>query len=147
MSSVDQKYGDLVRLKERLQEKCSQLSKKLGEASQQLKSVTTTLELLGYENENPSEIEAKYIYPPSQLKGLTQPQAVERIAKANNGRFKITDVIPLLIEAGVLKRSKNSYSIVFSMIQRTEKYERVGPGEYSLKTESIQRPLIVGNSR
>jgi hypothetical protein len=141
MSNIE-KYGDLVRLKDRLQEKCSQLSKKLGEASQQLKSVTTTLELLGYED-GIADTESKFIYPPSQLRGLTQPQAVERIAKANGGRFKITDVIPVLIEAAVLKRSKNSYSIVFSMIQRTEKYERVGPGEYALKPDNPQRALLV----
>lgn len=136
-------HAELIKLKQRLEEKVSTFARKLGEAQQQLKSVATTLELLGYSGENVAAPERKFIYPPIQLKGLTQPQALERIAKANNGRFKITDVIPVLIEAGVMKRTKNAYSMIFSTIQRTEKYERVGPGEYVLKSETPQRALLV----
>jgi hypothetical protein len=141
---TESRYGDLLKLRQRLQDKCDVFAKKLSEAQSQLRSVTTTLELLGYGAKPLVEtLENRFIFPPPQLKGLTQPQALERIAKANNGRFKIVEVIPVLVEAGILKKSKNSYSIIFGTIQRTEKYERVGPGEYGLKSEGQQRNLLV----
>jgi hypothetical protein len=128
MSQNEATYGELLRLKRRLEEKYESLTKQCEEVEKQLLSVTTTLDLLGYRGEDkPSEA---LIFPPEQVKGLTHHQALERIAKANHGRFKMTDAIRVLVAAGLISNPKNAYSILFNTIKRVGKFKRVGPGVY-----------------
>jgi hypothetical protein len=90
--------------------------------------VNTTLNLLGFRGND--EMPEPLIFPPEQVKGLTHHQALERIAKANHGRFKITEAIRVLVAAGMISNPKNAYSILFNTIKRVGKFKRVGPGEY-----------------
>jgi hypothetical protein len=130
MAYHDQTYSELVNLKQRLEDKNQSLSRQLLEVQHQLKSVLTTLELLG--RKDTPEPEANLIFPPEQVRGLTQHQALERIAKANNGRFKLVDAKKVLVAAGLVTTPKNAYSILAGAIRRGAKFRKVGPGEYEL---------------
>jgi hypothetical protein len=67
------------------------------------------------------------------FRGLTQAQALEKIAKNGNGRFRIKDAKRILLDAGLIKTAKNANNIIYNVIQREEgKFRRISPGEYEL---------------
>jgi hypothetical protein len=41
-----------------------------------------------------------------------------------------------MIKAGIMKQTKNSTNMAHNAINRTDKFERVRPGEYRLKSEN-----------
>jgi len=129
-------YEKLSDLKHKLQAKVETLGQELEKATQQYTSVVTTLELLGHKNGDVSE--EYMIIPPSLLKGLTQIQALERIAKANNGRFTLKVAKRLLLAANLITTPKNAPNIIYTAIQRSGKFRKVGRGEYEL----TEKPVI-----
>ncbi len=140
MSQNEVAFGELLRLKQRLEEKYESLTKQCEEVEKQLVSVATTLDLLGYRGENkPPEA---LIFPPEQVKGLTHHQALERIAKANHGHFKMTDAIRVLVAAGLISNPKNAYSILFNTIKRVGKFKRLGPGVYGFSGAILAEAAI-----
>ena len=72
-------------------------------------------------------------FPVGKLRKLTQVQALIVIAKHNNGIVRAQEAKRLLIKAGVMRETKNSTNIIHAVILRSEKFERVRPGEYRLK--------------
>jgi hypothetical protein len=72
-------------------------------------------------------------FPIGKLRKLTQVQALTVIAKHYGGTFKAQEAKRLLIKAGVMRETKNSTNIIHAVIVRSEKFERVRPGEYRLK--------------
>ena len=75
-------------------------------------------------------------FPIGKLRNLTQVQALTAIAKHHGGTFKAQEAKRLLIRAGVMRETKNSTNIIHAVILRSEKFERVRPGEYRLKGAS-----------
>ena len=121
---------ELEELRIRLQAKIQSLQQEIQETKIKYQSVTTTLELLGFKTR--LDLSAP-LSETSVLKGLTQAQALERIAKNNGGRVKVRDAKRILLGAGLIKTPKNANNIIFNVIQREEgKYRRVSPGEYEL---------------
>jgi hypothetical protein len=60
-------------------------------------------------------------------------QALTVIAKHYGGTFKAQEAKRLLIKAGVMRETKNSTNIIHAVIVRSEKFEKVRPGEYRLR--------------
>jgi len=77
--------------------------------------------------------EAMATIPTSRLKGLSHSDAVIAIAKYNGGIVRTQEAKRLMIKAGIMKQSKNSTNMAHNAINRTDKFERVSPGEYRLK--------------
>ena len=75
-------------------------------------------------------------FPIAKLRGKTQVQALVAIANHNNGIVRAQEAKRLLIRAGVMRETKNSTNIIHAVILRSEKFERVRPGEYRLKGTS-----------
>jgi hypothetical protein len=80
-------------------------------------------------------------FPIGKLRKLTQVQALTVIAKHYGGTFKAQEAKRLLIKAGVMRETKNSTNIIHAVIVRSEKFERVKPGEYRLKAARINAEL------
>jgi|HubBroStandDraft_5_1064220.scaffolds.fasta_scaffold00822_1 hypothetical protein len=74
--------------------------------------------------------------PPSRLRGMTQLEAIVEIAHCNNGVVRAQDAKRLMIKAGVMKATKNSTNMTHGVIIRSERFDRVKPGEYRLKEVS-----------
>jgi hypothetical protein len=129
MSPSDETYASLAALEQSLKEKWESLSAQLQEIETDLKSVTRSLNLLGRRNDF---LPKTLIFPPEQVKGLTHEMALERIAKANNGRFKLIDAKKVFVAAGKISNPKNAYSILAGTIRRGNKFHKVGVGEYEL---------------
>ena len=73
------------------------------------------------------------LFPIGKLRKLTQVQALVVVAKHNDGIVRAQEAKRLLIKAGVMRQTKNSTNIIHAVILRSEKFERVRPGEYRLK--------------
>ena len=71
-----------------------------------------------------------------KLKGLSHSEAVIAIAKHNGGVVRTQDAKRLMIKAGIMSQTKNSTNMAHNAINRIDKFERIAPGEYRLKTES-----------
>jgi hypothetical protein len=132
MENNKQAYQELEELKQRLQAKMETLQVEFQDAKLKYQSVVTTLELLGYKTGLNLSSE-NTVADISGFKGLTQFQALQRIARNNNGRFKLKDAKRILLGAGLIKTAKNANNIIYNVIQREEgKFKRVAPGEYEL---------------
>ncbi|HEY4740863.1 MAG TPA: hypothetical protein VIH76_09745 [Candidatus Acidoferrales bacterium] len=101
-----------------------------------LAAVVTTINLLkGGKIDSPTEADS-YI---REFRGLTQVNALIKLARdSGTNRFRITDAKRVLVAAGLINSKKNASNILYTTIQRSEKFKRVAPGEYEL----ILKPVI-----
>ncbi len=137
MTKDNQAYEKLLELKQKLQAKMETLRKESEKATHEYLSVVTTLELLGHKGIDLTA--ADMVVPPSVLEGMTQIQALEHIAKANNGKLKIKTAKRLFIAANLVKNPRNASNIIYTAIQRSERFRKSGRGEYEL----IEKPVSV----
>jgi hypothetical protein len=132
-----------------LLEKRERLMRPLQELDQEIEHVTATLRSI----QKPRELAKPSLavpadFPLGKLRKLTQVQALVVIAKHNDGIIRAQEAKRLLIKAGVMRETKNSTNIIHAVIVRSEKFERVRPGEYRLKeseTENSDKTLFQPN--
>jgi hypothetical protein len=139
------RYSELVDLKRRLQARLDTLQQQLADAKVKYQAVVTTLEMLGY-RAHEDIAQGNLLVVQSEYKGLTQVQALEKIARENHGRFTMRDAKRILLAAGLIKNPKNASNILFSAIQRSDKFSRVAPGEYEIK-KGEEKPLLAEAAR
>jgi hypothetical protein len=124
---------ELQELKQKLQARMESLQQEYQEAKENYQSVVRTLGLLGIKpllDLNPGT--ALSVITPA-FRGLTQAQALEKIARDRGGRLKIREAKKIMLEAGLIKTAKNANNIIYNVIQREEgKFRRIAPGEYEL---------------
>ncbi len=130
-------HSDLMELKQTLHDKLDALYKLVERTKRDYESVINTLQLLGYKQvadfTTTSTETTFHVVETERYKGLTQAQALERIAKENGGRFKMKDAKRILVAAGLIKTAKNANNILHNVVQREEgKFRRIAPGEYEL---------------
>jgi hypothetical protein len=135
----------LTEHKKELLEKRERLMRPLQELDQEIEHVTATIRSIQKPNEKSKEFVAVATdFPLGKLRHLTQVQALVVIAKHNNGLVRAQEAKRLLIKAGVMRETKNSTSIVHAVILRSEKFERVRPGEYRLKNIEGDPTVVAG---
>jgi hypothetical protein len=105
------------------------------ELEQEIEHITATIRLLQKPPRPAVGFTANVTvdFPVGKLRKLTQVQALTVIAKHYGGTFKAQEAKRLLIKAGVMRETKNSTNIIHAVIVRSEKFEKVRPGEYRLK--------------
>jgi hypothetical protein len=134
---MKQLFPEVEDLKRNLRAQLDTLTVQLTELKRQLESVETTCKLLKeQESGGKAFMQLAGSIFASDLKGLTQLEALTKIAKANNNRLKLITAKDLLLRAGVTKSRKNANNIIFNVIKRSELFKRVAPGEYELVQES-----------
>jgi hypothetical protein len=85
---------------------------------------------------------------PSELKGKSQLSAMILIAQRNDGILNMVEAKRKLIQAGVAKNSKNTLSILYNVLGRSDRFEKVSPGVYRLREnrpaayENVNRPAL-----
>ncbi len=137
MNTTKQNFPELEDLKRRLEQQIDTVKAQLAQLQKQLESVTTTSALLKQEeNMHLSFMQTMNAVAASDLRGLTQLDALVKIAKANSNRLKLTIAKDLLLRSGVTKSRKNANNIIFNVIKRSERFKRVAPGEYELLPEN-----------
>jgi septal ring factor EnvC (AmiA/AmiB activator) len=116
-----------------LLEKRERLMRPLQELDQEIEHVTATLRSIQNTVQRIALPIKEDEFPIGKLRKLTQVQALVVIAKHNDGIIRAQEAKRLLIKAGVMRETKNSTNIIHAVILRSEKFERVRPGEYRLK--------------
>lgn len=118
----------------------------LEQTRQDIQAVQRALALLRARNGLPAEETTARIHADS-LRGKTYLEAIMAIAKANNGIVKVTEAKRFLLEAGVAMKPKTAYQIITGTIIRSERFERIAPGQYKLVREEFQgqpsRPSLI----
>jgi hypothetical protein len=118
-----------------LLERRERLIRPLEELDEEIEHLDATLRSLqkGHTLSLPKE----ELFPIGKLRKLTQVQALMVIAKHHGGVIRAQEAKRLLIKAGVMRETKNSTNIIHAVIVRSEKFERVRPGEYRLKDATV----------
>ena len=126
------KYEELELIKAKLSEKTRKLGVELHDAEEALRAVSLAIRV--WKNEGAVAASKIELNPQlREFRGLTQVQALVKLAKDSGmNRFKMRDAKRILVEAGLIKNPKNANTILFTAIQRSEKFKRVAPGEYEL---------------
>ncbi|MBA7652922.1 hypothetical protein ES703_60761 [subsurface metagenome] len=80
---------------------------------------------------------------------MTQLGAVAEIAKVignKNGSFKLNKIKNIMVVAGFFKTPKNANNILYTIIDRSDKFEKVEPGVYK-PIESKKNNSLFGSSK
>ena len=116
------------------------LQRKEKQLEDDLRHIRAVIKLYAAETEE--DVESTPIIPLESLRGLTQIKALVQVARASGGRFRIKDARDLLVKAGLINSPKgNAANILFNAINRSEKFRRVGHGEYELIEK---KPVPIG---
>ena len=148
MKNNDQTYMDLVAWRDRLDARQTELQRELDDVSRKLESVSTALALLDGTPPPLSHrvaltgpaLRESVAIDVASLRGLKQVDALTKIAQHGGGQFQTIVAKKLLLQAGLIKNPKNANNIMFSVIQRSGKFERVEPGVYRLIGKKPERP-------
>jgi hypothetical protein len=155
MSTNDATYTGLIALRDKLDQKHAELKRELDIVTRQLESVSTTLELLDEANSEQPNLSAELEggskvldferdrtigIDVAGLHGLTQIDALKKIAQHSGGTLYLTVAKQILLKAGLISNPKNANNIVFSVVQRSGAFERLDRGLYRLINKPI-RPM------
>jgi hypothetical protein len=133
-ATKENKYQELDELRLALERRVNSLRSELRKSEAELQSVATTIDLLNRGKVGTEEQADSYL---RSFRGLTHIDALVKLARDNgNNRFKVMDAKRVLVAAGLIKSKKNASNILFNDIQRSERFKRVGPGEYELLVPS-----------
>ena len=149
MNVNDNTYLDLIALRDRLDTRQTELQAELEDVTRKLESVSTTLALLDGSAmplahrvaiAHGGDAASAVPIDVGSLRGMKQVEALTKIAEHGGGQFRTTVAKKLLLQAGLISNPKNANNILFSVIQRSGKFERVEPGVYRLIGHKPQRP-------
>jgi hypothetical protein len=104
------------------------------EIEKEIEAVSITARLLREQEETPKDGAARQPFViPNNLVGLHARQACIEIAKCNNGIVRVADAKDALVSARILKRTKNTWAIVYTTLQRSKEFEKAaGQGVFRL---------------
>ena len=84
---------------------------------------------------------------PKELKGMTQTNALIRIARKGNGLLRANEAKRILLQAEMISNPKNAAAIVYTLIKRSDRFEWVKPGVYKLVGGRPARPADIREIR
>jgi len=137
------KYEELELIQKELGEEVAKLRTRLKDVEEHLSAVTLAIKV--WKSKGPAAA-ANFESNPRlrEFRGLTQVQALVKIARdSGNNRFRLRDAKNLLLEAGLVKSKKNAGTILFTAIQRSEKFKRIAPGEYELILKPVSSTATI----
>lgn len=99
----------------------------LAEIDKEIEAVSITVRLLGEVQESNSQPEeTRQAQIPNDLFGKSTREACIEIAKKNGGVVFVGEARKALIAARILKDSKNTWSIIYTTLQRSKEFEKNG---------------------
>jgi hypothetical protein len=135
-----QDLENFEKVRKRLLQRSDRLKAELQQIDDDLRAADRMMHLL-----NEEETKTEEIWPESYLRefeGLTQVQALVKIARTNGrNRLNVKDAKNLMVAAGLVKSKNNAANIVYTAIIRSERFRKIGKGEYELMTGTS--PLLL----
>ena len=147
MRTNDGTYTELISLRDRLDRQHEQLQRQVDDVRKKLESVSMTLAMLD-DGDPTSAVSASIGARPSangvidvsSLRGMTQIEALKKLAEHSGGEFRTIDAKRIFLQAGIIKSPKNANNILFSVIQRSGLFDRTAPGVYRVASPKPIRP-------
>ena len=131
---------ELKMTEERLRRKIEEMKGPLAQAEEDLRSIVGTIAFYERNQHVPNTIAAAVtmdirvgVFSAANLRGMTHKQAVVSIAKHNGGTIRAQEAKRLMIQAGIMRETKNSTRMVHNAIISTGRFDRIAPGEFRLR--------------
>jgi hypothetical protein len=131
MSDREQTINYLTQVKRDLTAKRDRLLRPVQELEKELEHITATLAVVLRDTKTVPEETTDF--PIAKLRGLTHRQSVVAIARHNGGRITAQEAKKILLRAGIMSNTKNTTNMVHNAIIQSEKFERIGRGEFRLR--------------
>jgi len=133
-----------ARLKAKKERLDAQYKQQVDELERQIQAVTTTLRLLHEPDACENSIGGSAVSV-RELERKTAREALKIIARAAGGRVKITEAKPLLIQARILRKTKNTWGVIDTTLKRSPEFEKVPnePATYRLKETYTRSQLPI----
>jgi len=64
----------------------------------------------------------------------------DELAKQKDGKMKVTDIVKMLKRKNIKSKTQNLYSSVAASLANSPKFEKIGKGEYRLKSKASAAP-------
>lgn len=135
MANSDAVLNELSNLVAQLRTERDKAQQKLAEVDEQLRAVELTMRLCQHDGAQATlDVHDALIAELRKAKAQnkTQMDALMLIASKSDGSIKVTNAQRLIVEAGFIANPKNAASIMYTLISRSEKFEKVEPGKYKL---------------
>lgn len=135
LTELSNLIGRLQKEREELSQEIEERSRKFTEIDGQVKAVEVTMRLVRHNGaQTTPDIYDALVAELRKAKAekKTQMDALMLIASRNNGHIKVTNAQRLMVETAFIANPKNAASIIYTLIPRSEKFEKVKPGEYKL---------------
>jgi hypothetical protein len=131
----------LKKTEDRLRRKIEEMKGPLAQAEEDLRNIAGTIAFYQRtaQGENVAAVRGTTvaittgIVGAPNLRTMTHKQAVVAIAKHNGGTIKAQEAKQLMIQAGIMRATKNSTRMVHNAIISSDRFDRIAPGEYRLK--------------
>jgi len=133
-------FEQILALQRKIQDMRDIAREDLKEFEAKLQAIATTLELLRKDANRavPVPPTAEQILFTELRTKKTQLAALIAIAKHNGGILRTRDAKPLLQRMHLMKVTKNASNILYNVINRSERFDNVGPGVYRLRPIGVQ---------
>jgi hypothetical protein len=134
-------YQEIKDLIASLSQQVQRFREEANQAERALQAARTTLAYLEKGVSADAETDAgRYL---RGFDGLTQLACLIKIAQDNGtNRFRVADAKKILLAAGRIKTAKNANPIIYTLIQRSERFRRIAPGEYELIPDSVRESTV-----
>ena len=139
MANSDATLNELSNLFAQCQAKRNEIQQQLTEVDKELEAILITMRLCSHdETQSKPDLHDMLVskLTKAKRKKKSQMDALTIIADGYNGCFRVVHAQRLMIETGFIKTPKNAPSVIYTLLARSGKFERVRPGEYkSVKPE------------
>ena len=122
----------LSALKKKREHLALEYEQKLSEIDRQIEAVITVQKLVKTNGDLKATPAFSHWVPGNLQSSDTQIEALVKIAEANGGYIQIGAARKMLVDAGLIKSKKNSWKIIYSVINRSKKFQRTEKGLYAL---------------
>lgn len=110
-----------------------QFTEQLSELDKELDAISLTMRLCRHDGTQPEpDIHDALVSKlrKAKQKGKSQMEALRIIADGYEGSFRVVNAQRLMVETGFIKTPKNAPSVIYTLLGRSEEFEKVKPGEY-----------------
>lgn len=117
----------------------------LAEIDKEIEAVSITVRLLREVPQSGDSEEPRQAEIPNDLFGKSAREACIEIAKRNNGVVFVGEAKKALIAARILKDTKNTWSIIYTTLQRSKEFEKTGVsgGFRLILSDTQQQPNLL----
>ncbi len=138
---------DLSKVVSKLQTERNKLFKRIGEINREVKAVETTMRLMGYKNGKSilttyEELVNRIIRKKNKVPQLEVLNEIVDTIGDENRIFKVNEAKNIMVSAGMFNNPENANSTIYTLIDRSNEFEKVKPGVYRIIDNASPSPSI-----